>query len=547
MLLTGSKYLRREGEPMINKVKKIKKIEPIHQKVILELQPKKRVCAYARVSTDSIEQKDSFYYQVEYYKNYIGKRDDWEYAGIYADEARSGTQVKKRDEFSRMIKDCMNGKIDMIITKSVTRFARNTVDSIKAIRKLKELGIGIYFEKENISTLSEKSEMLLTILSSLAQGESETISSNNKWGIKKRFEDGTFKLSIPAYGYTKNKNGELIINKEEAKIVRRIFAEYINGKGPYVIARGLNEDNIPTKRTAEEWQESVVKVILQNPIYEGDLLLQKTYTTEVLPFERKVNKGEMPQYFIENNHEPIITREEGQMVREIYEYRRKQMGIDDSGKYQNRYEFSSRIICGECGSIFRRQKIYIGKPYEKIQWCCIQHIRDISKCSMKAIREDITKEAFLTMWNKLVSNYKNILIPLLESLKGLRANEEQEEEIKDLNNKIMELTEQSHILSRVVSKGYIDSAIFIERQNALTVEIEATKKRRNQLLDNNGFEKEIEGTLRLLDLIKYSSEVMEEYDENIFIHTVEKIIIGKDYKVTFKLINNLELTEYQGK
>jgi len=223
------------------------------------------------------------------------------------------------------------------------------------------------------------------------------------------------------------------------------------------------------------------------------------------------------------------------------------MGIDDSGKYQNRYEFSSRIICGECGSIFRRQKIYIGKPYEKIQWCCIQHIRDISKCSMKAIREDIIKEAFLTMWNKLVSNYKNILIPLLESLKGLRTNEEQEEEIKDLNNKIMELTEQSHILSRVVSKGYIDSAIFIERQNALTVEIEATKKRRNQLLDNNGFEKEIEGTLRLLDLIKYSSEVMEEYDENIFIHTVEKIIIGKDYEVTFKLINNLELTEYQGK
>jgi len=547
MLLTGSKYLKKGGRTMINKVKKIRKIEPIHQKVILELQPKKRVCAYARVSTDSIEQKDSFYYQVEYYKNYIGKRDDWEYAGIYADEARSGTQIKKRDEFSQMIKDCMNGKIDMIITKSVTRFARNTVDSIKAIRKLKALGIGVYFEKENINTLSEKSEILLTILSSLAQGESETISTNNKWGIKKRFEDGTFKLSIPAYGYNKDENGELIVNKEEAKIVRRIFIEYLNGKGPYVIARGLNEDNIPTKRTAEEWQESVIKVILQNPIYEGDLLLQKTYTTEVLPFERKVNKGEMPQYFIENNHEPIITREEGQMVRKIYEYRRKQMGIDDSGKYQNRYEFSSRIICGECGSIFRRQKIYIGKPYEKIQWCCIQHIRDISKCSMKAIREDIIKEAFLTMWNKLVSNYKNILVPLLESLKSLRINEEQEEEVKDLNNKIMELTEQSHILSRVVSKGYIDSAIFIERQNALTVEIETAKKRRNQLLDNNGFEKEIEGTLRLLDLIKYSSEVMEEYDENLFIHTVEKIIIGKDYEVTFKLINNLELTEYQGK
>lgn len=547
MLLTGDKFLKKGGKTMTNKVKKIRKIEPIHQKVILELQPKKRVCAYARVSTNSIDQQGSFHAQVDYYKKLIGKRDDWEYSGVYADEGISGTQIKKRDEFSQMIKDCEDGKIDMIITKSVTRFARNTVDSIKEIRKLKSLGIGIFFEKENINTLSEKSEMLLTILSSIAQGESETISTNNKWGIKKRFQDGTFILSIPSYGYTKDEDGELIINKEEAKIVRRIFTEYLNGKGSYLIAKGLNEDNIPTIKSAEEWQDSVVKEILQNPVYEGDLLLQKTYTTEVLPFERKVNKGELPQYFIENNHEPIISRKEGQLVREIYEYRRNKIGIDDRDKYQNRYEFSSRIICGECGSIFRRQKIYIGKPYEKIQWCCIQHIRDISKCSMKAIREDIIKEAFLTMWNKLVSNYKDILYPLLESLKGLRTNEEQEEEMKELNNKIMELIEQSHILSRVVSKGYIDSAVFIERQNALTVEVEATKKRRNQLLDNNGFEKEIEGTLRLLDIIKYNPEIIEDYDENLFIHTVNKVIIKKDDEVTFRLINNLELTEYQGK
>lgn len=547
MLLTGDKYLKKGGKTMTNKVKKIRKIEPVHQRVILELQPKKRVCAYARVSTNSIDQQGSFHAQVDYYKKFIGKRDDWEYAGVYADEGRSGTQIKKRDEFSQMIKDCEDGKIDIIITKSVTRFARNTVDSIKAIRKLKSLGIGIFFEKENINTLSEKSEMLLTILSSIAQGESETISTNNKWGIKKRFQDGTFILSTPSYGYTKDEDGELIINKEESKIVRRIFTEYLNGKGSYLIAKGLNEDNIPTIKSAEEWQDSVVKEILQNPVYEGDLLLQKTYTTEVLPFERKVNKGELPQYFIENNHEPIISRKEGQLVREIYEYRRNKIGIDDRDKYQNRYEFSSRIICGECGSTFRRQKIYIGKPYEKVQWCCIQHIRDINKCNMKAIREDIIKEAFLTMWNKLVSNYKDILYPLLESLKGLRTNEEQEEEMKELNNKIMELIEQSHILSRVVSKGYIDSAVFIERQNALTVEVEALKKKRNQLLDNNGFEKEIEGTLRLLDIIKYNPEIIEDYDEKLFVHTVDKIVIGKDYDIIFRLINNLELTEYQGK
>lgn len=527
--------------------KKVRKIEPVKQRVILELQPKKRVCAYCRVSTDSREQQNSFSAQVEYYKSYIGKRDDWEYSGIYADEARSGTQVKKRDEFLRMIKDCEDGKIDMIITKSVTRFARNTVDSIEAIRKLKALGIGVYFEKEHMDTLSEKSEQMLTILSSLAQGEAESISTNNKWAVKKRFQDGTFKLSTPAYGYIKGEDGNLIIKEEEAKIVRRIFHEYLNGKGSYVIARHLNDDNIPTIRSAEEWQDSVVKAILQNPIYEGDLLLQKTYTTEVLPFERKTNKGELPQYFIENNHEPIITREEGQMVREIYEYRRNQTRIDNSGKYQNRYEFSSKIICKECGSTFRRQKIYIGKPYEKIQWCCNLHIKDISKCSMKAVREDIIKDAFLTMWNKLVSNHTDILYPLLESLKNLRIDYEQEEEIKKLNNRIMELTEQSHILSRVLSKGYIDSAIFIERQNALTVELEAIKKMRNRCLDDNGYEKEITGTVRLLEIIRYNPEIMEEYDENLFLHTVENIIIGENQEITFKLINSLELTEHYGK
>lgn len=532
---------------MPNKVKKVRKIEPVKQRVILELQPKKRVCAYARVSTDSIDQQGSFHIQVEYYKTFIGKKDDWEYVGIYADEAKSGTQIKRRDEFNRMIKDCEAGKIDMIITKSVTRFARNTVDSIEAIRKLKLLGIGVFFEKENINTLSEKSEILLTILSSIAQGESESTSTNIKWGIRKRFGDGTFKISTPAYGYINDEYGELIIKEDEAKVVRRIFKEYLNGKGSYVIAKGLNKDKIPTIKLAEEWTDTVVREILQNPIYEGNLLLQKTYTTEVLPFHRKRNKGEKPRYFIEDNHEPIITKEEGKMVGEIFEYRRHKIGIDNSGKNLNKYEFSSNIICNECGGVFRRQKVYIGKPYETVQWSCIQHIRDINKCSMKAIREDIIKGAFITMWNKLISNYKEILVPLLESLRNLRIDEVQEDEIKGLNNKIMELTEQGLVLSRVVSKGYIDPAIYIERQNALNVEIAATKRKRNQMLDNNGFEKEIEGTLRIIDIIENNPEIIEDYNENLFIHTVDKIIIGRNKEITFRLINTLELTEYVGK
>ncbi len=528
---------------MTNKGKRVRKIEPVKQRVILELQPKKRVCAYARVSTDSIDQQGSFHAQVEYYKDFIGKRDDWEYVGIYADEAKSGTQVKRRDEFNRMIKDCETGKIDLIITKSVTRFARNTIDSIETIRKLKLLGIGVYFERENINTLSEKSEMLITILSSIAQGESETISTNVKWGIRKRFEDGSFRLSVPAYGYSKDGNGELIINKEEARIVKRIYKEYLNGKGAYLIAKGLNEDRIPTKRTGEEWLESTVKVILQNPIYVGDLLLQKTYTTEVIPFERKLNKGEMPQYFIENNHEAIISRQEGQLVDEIYEYRRQAVNMEDRDKYKNRYEFSSKIICEECGSFFRRQKIHMGKPYERVQWCCVQHIKDINKCSIKAISEDSIKDAYLVMWNKLISNYKTILIPFLDSLKKLSVNEKEGEKIRNLNEKLTEIREEVHVLSRVVTKGYMDPAVFIERQNALKVEIEAIRKKRNRLLDNNGFEKEVEGTLRLLDLIKLNPEIIEEYQKDLFVATVEKVIVAKGNQVTFKLINNLDLRD----
>lgn len=528
-------------------VKKVRKIEPIHQKVMLELQPKKRVCAYARVSTDSIEQEDSFYYQVEYYKNYIGNRDDWEYAGIYADEGRSGTQVKKRDDFLRMMKDCEDGKIDMIITKSVTRFARNTVDSIKAIRKLKLLGIGVYFEKENINTLSEKSEQMPTILSSIAQTESENISTNTKWGIRRQFENGTYKINTPAYGYMNDENGQLIIKEDEYKVVRRIFTEYLNGKGSYIIAKGLNKDNIPTSRTAKEWKNSVINEMLQNPVYEGDLLLQKTYSSENFPFRQKINKGEEPKYFIKDNHEPIITRAEGKLIREILEYRRKQMGIDNNGNSLNIYDFSSKIICSECGSIFHRQKINTGKPSERIQWSCSQHIKDRDKCSLKAVRDEIIKEAFVIMWNKLVTNYTDILYPLLESLKKLRTSEEQEKEITELNNKTMELTEQGQILNRVVSKGYIDPAIFIERQNALTIEIEETKKRRNQLLVNNGFKKEIEGTLRLIDIIRCNPEILEDYDENLFIETIDKIIIGKDSEIAFRLINTLELTEDRGK
>lgn len=528
------------------KVKKITKINPVKTQVMMQLQPQKRVCAYCRVSTDSREQHNSYTAQTDYYERMINKRSDWQFVGIYADEARSGMKLQRRDDFLRMMKDCEMGKIDLIITKSVTRFARNTVDSIEAIRKLKLLGIAVFFEKENINTLSENSEMLLTILSSLAQGEAESTSTNNKWSIVKRFKKGTFIIGTPALGYTNNEDGELIIDEQEISIVRYIFKEYLNGKGAYIIAKELDELGIPTIRSAEKWSEGVVRDILQNPIYTGDLLLQKTYTTEVVPFKNKRNKGELPQYFISENHEPIISREEAEAVKEIYEYRRKQMNTDGT-QSQNRYAYSSKIICGECGNVFRRQKIYIGKPYEKVQWCCIQHIRDKDKCSMIAVRETIIQDAFTLMWNKLSSNYKEILYPLLESLRKLRTDEQQEREIQECNEKIMELSKQSHILSGVVAKGYLDSAIFIEKQTTLQIELDAMRRKRKALLDDSGYEMEIFNTEQLIKLFERHLGIQDTYSEELFLQSVDQIIIKDEKNIVFRLKNKLELSESYGK
>ncbi|BAE85217.1 recombinase family protein [Desulfitobacterium hafniense] len=523
--------------------KKITKIDPVKQQITLQLQPKKRVCAYCRVSSDSWEQQNSFTAQLEYYQSLIEGREDWQFAGIYADEARSGTKLKKRDDFLRMMKDCEAGRIDMIITKSVTRFARNTVDSIQAIRRLKELGIAVFFEKENINSLSEKSEQMLTILSSLAQGEAEGVSTNNKWGILKRFQDGTYIISTPAYGYTNNENGELIIQEAEAAVVRRIFRDYLNGKGTHIIAKELSEEGIPTICGAETWQAAVIKEILINPVYTGNLLQQKSLTTEGVPFKRKRNRGQLPQYLIEDNHAAIIPQEAANAVIDIFAYRRKQMGLDDPAKCQNRYAFSSKIHCGECGGIFHRQKIYAGKSYETIQWGCIRHIKNGEQCGQKSIREDVIQRAFAVMWNKLITNSDKILLPLLEMLKKLRIDEAQEQEIGACHNRIMELTEQVHILSRLAAKGYMDPALLIERQNTLAIELVAVKKKRNQLLDNNGFDREIAGTELMLELIRKNPHVIEKYREDLFLQAIDKVIVQKNGQITFRLINRLELSE----
>ncbi len=504
-------------------------------------QQKLKVCAYARVSTGTKAQAESYATQVEYYTEKIESNPLWEFAGVYADEGITGTKVKGRDDFKTMIAACEEGDIDLILTKSITRFARNTVECIQTIRKLKAAGVGIYFEKENINTLTEASELMLTILASVAQGESEDFSGNNRWAIISRFEKGTYIVGTPAYGYWKDEEGNLIIKESEAEVVRWIFESYLNGMGTYVIAKMLNEHRIPTIREGERWQDGVVKNILLNPVYEGDALRQRTYTEKQFPFTRKENKGQMNMYLTKDAHPPIITHEEAEAVQSIMEYRSRTLNMNGE-KSQNRYLFSGRIICGECGSHFRRQKIYIGKPYEKIIWTCHRHVEDKEFCHMKAIREDVLQQAFTDMWNKLYTNQGTILEPLLKALTELAERKPDSAEIEQLDNEIHSLSEQSRILNQVMKKGYMDSVLFMEKNNQLSHRLTECRRKKTLLARKQKRTKEIVRTEQLIGLVK-EEEYQTTFNEELFDLTVREIKISLDHEISIVLKNGLVLTE----
>lgn len=475
--------------------KKVTKIAPVRQTVNADYSDIKRVCAYCRVSTGTDEQKKSFDAQVQYYTQKIAQNPNWTMTKIYTDKARSGTKVQRRDGFQQMIQDCKRGHIDLILTKSVTRFARNTLDSIHTIRMFKELGVEVYFEKEQIGTMSEKSEQLLTILSSIAQSESENISMNIKWAIRRKFQNGTYIISNSAYGYTKDKSGSLIIKQDDAVIVRRIFDEYLGGKGVYTIAKELQKDGIPTIYNAKYWSSNVIREILQNHIYEGDIVLQKNYMTNDIPFKEKKNNGELPKYLIRNNHNAIVTREEAQAVRKIFKYRNKNNIDNGIKKCKMMYPFTSKIICEECGSNFRRRKVSIKNVYEIVEWSCSKHLTDISKCKQKAVREDCIKKAFVNMWNKLSNYYEEILLPILTIFQAVPATSNQE--LMQIENQIQNIKRQSYMLQKVLSDGDIGSAVFIERKNQLELELENILRKQQMLKSQMPFERNRQLCLRI--------------------------------------------------
>lgn len=384
---------------------------------------KRRVAAYARVSTDSDEQLSSYEAQVDFYTRYIQSKPEWEFVSVYTDEGVTGTNTKKRDGFNRMIEDALSGKIDLILTKSISRFARNTVDSLTTIRRLKEKGIEVYFEKENIYTLDAKGEVMLTIMSSLAQEESRSISENVTWGKRKSMADGKFSLAYKRFlGYRKGPDGLPEIVEEEAKIIRKIYDLFLAGHTVRAIASQLTREGIPTPSGKVQWSVSTIMSILQNEKYKGDALLQKTYTVDFLSKTIKKNNGEIPQYYIQNSHPAIIDPDTFELVQnEIKRRSPRRRHLHKNSP------FTAKIICGECGAYYGRKVWHSGTKYRSYIWRCNRKYDTDTPCGTPNLREDEIKEAFVTAFNQLLGDKERYiarfekLLPLLADTSSLEA------------------------------------------------------------------------------------------------------------------------------
>lgn len=496
---------------------------------------KLRVAAYARVSSDSDDQLNSYVAQVDYYTKHIASHEDWELADIYADEGISGLVASKRDDFNRMIQDCRDGKIDRVLVKSISRFARNTKEYIQYVRELLRLGISIHFEKENIDTGQMTSEQVATIYGAFSQMESTNHANNMRISVRIRMEKGDYISPSTPYGY-RLYDRMLEVIPEEADIVRYIFSAYLKGQGKCDIAKELNELGIPRTNGREVWHHSTVSYILTNISYTGDMIWQKTFATDDIPFRQLRNNGQKPKYFVENCHEPIISKEDFEQVQTLMLSRRTQA---NNGSPSGASLLTKKVYCGNCGTVFRR-KTNNGKVY----WICRKHDRDKDNCPISQIPEAQITEAILRMYHKLKERYPQILTPLLEQLRALRDTElRSNRKITDIDREIAQLTEQNLVLVRLESKGYVDSALYLSQVQEIDHRLKELRGQRRRILELSGEDGQIKATEAMLDYLEGSSELLEELTEDMFETLVEKVIVISEEQLKICLYNGLELSE----
>lgn len=492
----------------------------------------KRVCAYCRVSTDSEEQQTSYNSQIKHYSEKIKSTPNWEFVGIYADEGISGTQVKNRTEFMRMIDDALSGKIDIIIAKSISRFARNTIDTLKYVRDLREHKVDVFFEKENIHTLELESEMFLTLFSAFAQAESESTSQNVKMGLRAKMKRGEFVGFVECYGFTWNKiTKELEINEEQAEIVRMIFDLYVSGIGSFTISKMLNEKGIKAHRGGI-WRPTSVRCVLTNEKYVGDLLNQKSYVDNPLTHKHIKNFGEREKYYVKNHHQGIISREIWDKAQEIYQKRSKEMapnGKTHGSKFSKKYPFSSKIECGICGTNYTRRTNEKRKDgTRKIYWACFHKTVDVKNCKESIfVTEDNLKEMFIQIYNSIIKKKHKTKDKLLKAIKDT-LNED--DSIVKLDKLIKDKTNLEKRLSNLIDMkldDYENKNAYISKEKEINTELKRINDEINDYENIKNTNKNIQEQMKKIEKILETPQTIKEFDENIFNNLVEKIIVGE--------------------
>ena len=499
---------------------------------------KRRVAGYARVSTDQEDQANSYEAQVAYYTDYIKSRDDWEFVKIYTDEGVTGTNTKKRDGFNNMVADALGGKIDLILTKSVSRFARNTVDSLTTVRKLKEKGIEIYFEKENIWTLDSKGELLITIMSSLAQEESRSISENITWGHRRRFANGKVSFDYKHFlGLDKDKEtGKLVINAQQAEVVRLIFGLFLAGLTPHSIAEELTKRGIKTPRGKDRWSKDTIRNMLKNEKYKGDALLQKTFTVDFLQKKKKKNEGEVPQYYVEGNHEAIISPA---MFEEVQaELAKRARG---NTRYSGVSIFSNKIKCADCGNWYGAKVWHSTDQYRRIVYRCNNKYNG-KKCETSHVTEEEIKAAFVSAFNKLLAE-KNVVIANVETVRRTLCD------TAGLEKEKTRLHEEMAVLVGLMEKTVEENANVAQDQDdyqkrycGLVERYNEAKARYNEVKKEIAA-KEIQG-VRLENFtkeLKARDGVIPAFNSRLWGSMVDFLTVGRDKEIKFTFKDGTEI------
>ena len=511
---------------------KVEVIAPTSKTVCLKRNNEKKLiktCGYARVSTDNEDQKTSYESQRIYYKNMIENNSDWKFVGIYADEGITGTNTKKRDGFNQMINDALNGKIDLILAKSISRFARNTVDTLNYVRKLREHNVDVYFEKENIHTLSLSNELFLTLYSAFAQAESESISENVKAGVRMKMKRGELVGKYAPYGYLYDKDRNIIYPDESKKdIIIYIFEEYAKGVGFRTIALNLNNLGIPSP-TGLKWCHASVRRIITNEKYVGDLKTGKYYSDNVILHKRKVNYGEREQFFTSNHHEPIITRKLWNKCQEILNIRSKIIKPDGNrDKFSRKYAFSSKIFCEICGERFIRRSYKIRSTGKEVAyWICRSHRNKIECSNLLHYKQEELEDIFIKVYNNLFQNKDKYIDSFMKKVREVINDNSNYKNIMKIKEEIIKLQDRLSNLIDLKLDSQISKEILDNKEQEITNKI---KEYENELADI----KDIEITRKnKLEQINNISKILNEYqgltkfNEEIFNNLVDKIIISE--------------------